>query len=139
MIEIVFVNQWLYTLLSGDATMTSLVGNRIYDSIAPVGVAFPLVLFNFQGGSDVSVVGGVRVMNSGLYQVKAVVQSGSNASALPIANRIDALLHRATGSAPGGLILASVREQPIAYPEVSKEGIQYRHLGGLYRVIAQGV
>lgn len=135
--EVVYADQWLYGLLSGDAPLTGLVGTRIHSYVAPEGVVFPYVLYAFQGGADVSVVGGVRIFNSGLYQVKAVGRTESLASLQVIANRLDTLLQRASGSVTGGIILACVRTQPLAYAEVSNQ-YQYRHLGGLYRIQVQG-
>lgn len=136
MMEIVYADQWLFAKLSGDATLTSLVGNRIKSYLAPAGTAFPYILYNWQGGTDVMVVGSYRVFNTGLYQVKAVGQGDSMSNIWPVAHRIDEVLHRASGTVTGGIILACVREQPIAYVENS-DGIRYNHLGGIYRVLCQ--
>ena len=50
-----------------------------------------------------------------------------------LADRIDELLHGVRGSIPGLSVLSCVREAPVAYAEI-ENGIQYRHLGGLYRL-----
>lgn len=137
MIETTLVDAWLYTKLSSDATITSLVAARIYGYTAPPTPTFPYIIFNHQGSADVSAVGGYRIFNSGVYQVKAVAQSTSAATAKTIADRIDTLLQRAYGTVTGGYVLGCVREQPLVYVEITN-GIQYRNLGGLYRIYVQG-
>lgn len=132
--EIVRVDEWLYSLLHGDP---ELAGVPVAAYVAKQGTAYPRVQFNFQGGSDVVAVGAIRIMLTGLWQVKAIVQAESYASVIPLVDRIDALLHGKQGQVSDGVILGCKREQPIAYVEES-DGLQYRHLGGLYRIEAQG-
>lgn len=135
--EVIRVNEWLYTVLAADSDVTDLVGTRIYDGLAPRGATYPVIIFNFLTGSDVMAVGSIRVMNSGLYQVKAVAQATSYADVSPVADAIDSALHRASGSVGDGAILACRREQPIVYIEQVND-LQYRHMGGLYRIQVQG-
>lgn len=136
--ETIRVGAWLYSVLSADSTLAGLVSTRIYSYLAPDGSALPFVTYSYQGGRDVIVIGGVRIMNSGLYQVKVVTQSNSMVGATEtIATRIDDLLTRATGTVTGAIILACVREQPIGYVENSN-GLRYNHAGGLYRIVASG-
>lgn len=138
MIETFRAEQWLYSLLSGDAGaggVNTLVGGRIYAYVAPSGAAFPLVVYSRQAGHDVMGVGTVRIMASELYQVK-VIGKGATVSfgaIKAVADRIDSLLQGASGSVVDGLILSCVREQAISYVENSGSDI-YSHLGGLYRI-----
>lgn len=132
--EIVRVDEWLYSILHGDPALANL---PVASYVAKAGMTLPRIQFNFQGGSDVGAVGAIRIMLTGLWQIKAIVQADSFAPAKPIADRIDTLLHGAAGAVADGVILGCVREQPIAYVEVDN-GLQYRHLGGLYRVYVQG-
>lgn len=137
MIETTLVESFIYDKLSSDATLTAAVGGRIYSYVAPARTATPYVVFNAQSpGFDVMGVGTARVMLNCLYQVKVVVQDASFSKATDAANRIDALLHGAMGYPSGGEVLGCVREGPLAYAEVS-DGIEYRHLGGLFRIWVQ--
>jgi len=136
MIEIARVLEWIYDTLSADSTLTGLVSTRIYDGLAPQGAAFPFVVFNHQGGSDLRGVGSERVFNNSLYQVKAVTKGGSFSSGATIADRIDALLQAASGTTSDGVILGCVREQAIMLIE-QQSGVEYRHVGGIYRIYAQ--
>lgn len=136
MIEVARGLLWIYEKLANDATLADLVDDRIYDGIAPEGAAFPYVVYSFQAGADTVVVGAARVLNSGLYLVKAVAETQSYSGPAEIADRIDDLLQAASGAADDGLILGANREQPIMYVEVV-DTIQFRHVGGLYRIFTQ--
>lgn len=136
MIEIARAMEFIHDTLAIDTTLTGLVGDRIYDGVAPEGTTFPYVVYNFQGGSDAVAVGAARVLNNSLFQVKAVAMAQSYIGPAEIADRIDVLLQAATGTAVDGLILGTNREQPIMYTEVVDK-TQYRHVGGLYRMFTQ--
>jgi len=49
---------------------------------------------------------------------------------------VDAVLHGASGTATDGTVIACVRERAFEMVEMT-DGVQYRHLGGIYRVLAQ--
>lgn len=138
MSELTLAGQWLYGVLAPDATLTPLIAGRVFDTVAQG--AFPCVVFQFQGGYDALGVGARRLQVNCLYVVKAIGQTASPLSLKPIADRVDLLLHR--HDAPvivGGVNLGYIgcyRVQPFAMSEVS-EGIQYRHVGGIYRLLAR--
>lgn len=134
--EIVLVDEWLAGVMAADSTLQALVSGRVSSYIAPQGTAFPHVVYNHMGSADVIAVGGYRILNSGLYQIKAITEGGSMATAKPIADRLDFLFHRTTGTVTGGAILACLREQPVAYVEIT-DGLRRNHLGGLYRIMVQ--
>lgn len=136
MIETARVEEWLYTLLSGDATLSAIVGSRVYGYVAPAGTTSPWVVFNYQSGHDVRGMGPARIMVSAQYQVKAVGQYDGFGMLKSVADRIDALMQGASGSVVDGQVLACVRQSPVAYVEVS-DGMQYRHLGGLYWIVVK--
>lgn len=127
---------WLYATLSGDSALAVLVGDRISGTLSGEPLATPYVTFLCQSTLDVNGVGGARISTDNLYAVKAVAQASSWDDVVPIANRISALLHRpnqVVTTAAGSL--TSVRQNLIQYPEVD-EGVQYRHLGAVFRIRA---
>ena len=130
------VEQWLYTVLSGDAALAALVSG-VYGYLAPQDATPPWVTFTHQAGTDVMGVGTARVMTSFLYQVKATGSGGSGAALKPIADRIDALLHGKSGTTADGRIISCVREQDLAMVEVDPSGVRWNHIGGIYRIQAQ--
>lgn len=133
MIETTRVDEWLKTTLAASAPLAVLVSTRIYGYVAPQGTVGNMVIYNWMGGSDLVAVGGYRALVNGLWQVKAVVQGLSFAPGEAIMDLVDGLIHRQTGSTSDSLILSCVRQSPVQYVETTN-GIQYRHLGGLYKI-----
>lgn len=146
-IETVIVDTWLASVLSMDATLSSLLAARpdvpskpgVYSDVTKQGAAFPYVLFQATDpGQDVVATGAIRVMVSTLYLVRGVIQGESYAGVLAqIASRIDVLLHKTSGPvAGGGTIVSCVRQSLFKLPE-TQNGISYRHLGGIFRINVQ--
>lgn len=141
-IELFRIEQWLVEVLAGDAVLTALLakhpdtGQCVYEYVAPKGALYPFVLYSHQGSHDVRGVGPGRIMVSAVYQVKVVGQGASMAALTAAADRLDTLLQGASGAVVDGAVLMCVRESPLAYAEVDS-GVQYRHLGGLWRILAQ--
>jgi hypothetical protein len=138
MSETLAAETWIYSVLSADATLASLVSTRIYSYAAPKESSFPVVVYGVQTPSlDIVTQPLVRIASRLRYQVKAVWQGNDFVSAGAISARIDALLQAASGSNSYGVVAACYRDMPISYLENDDEGVQYSHAGGLYRIIAQ--
>jgi hypothetical protein len=131
--------QWLQEVLAGDTGLVALLPKypganpSIYGYVAPDNAPYPVVIYSYHSGSDVYGSGTARIMSHLVYQVKAVGEGASFSTLGPIADRIDELLHGALGGVTGLSVLSCIREAPVAYAEI-ENGIQYRHLGGLYRL-----
>ena len=124
--------------LKDDPTMQSLlpqIGDRIFYGPAPQGTAYPLVRMEILSpGGDLIVLGGARVWASPLFLVYAAVNKPSTGSIEPIADRIDALLHNASGVVTNGVVWSVLRERPFDLPDTSAvPGIS--RLGGEYRML----
>jgi hypothetical protein len=132
--EILSAEKWLYTVLNND-TQLKAKAKGIYSGLVPSGTAFPLVYITLQRqDADLITNGAHRVWATLHYAVRAVDETGSWGSDLKtIANRIDAVLHAASGSSSEGTVYECVREQPFAIVEQA-DGRQFRHLGGLYQL-----
>jgi hypothetical protein len=128
--------EWLYATLSTDTALAALVSDRISGTLSPELLVMPYVTFLMQSSRDVSAVGGIRISTDNLYIVKAVAQTSTWDDLTPIASRIDYLIHR-PGSVmiEGGGSLTCTRERVHQLAEVD-EGLQYRQLGGVYRIRA---
>ncbi len=138
--ETVRTEAWLYGLLTADSELTTLVDSRVYSGAAPQGATLPYVIISHQSGRDVLGVGTTRIMSHLTYLVKAVGQCQSYVTLEPIADAIDKTLHGASGevaglNGAGAELLACTRTMTVAYAELDS-GVQYRHLGGLYRIVA---
>jgi hypothetical protein len=127
--EIVVAEQYIYGKLA------ALVGGRVYSGIAPATATYPLIVFQVQSpGADVTVIGGERIWADPLFLVRAVGKSASWSSVSATADAIDVALHNTSG----GAVVWCRRESPFSLIEVTDAGIQYRHLGGLYRLRVLG-
>ena len=129
------IDSWLYTTLHGDATLHALV-TGVFADVAPLQQAYPFVVFGLQDAGDVLTVNGVRIMTAATYQVRVVTDAESYSAITTAVERIDTLLHRASGSVSGGVIISCVREEPLRYTELQGSKL-YRHLGGLYQLQVQ--
>lgn len=145
--ELLGIDKWIVTTLATDAALFAIVGNRIFESLAPqidvdtengTAPVYPIVLFQMQSVSDSLGSGASRVMTSALFFVKVVGERGGYADLQAACDRIDALLHQAaitavTVGAETFTILGSCRERPVQYAEVIN-GVRFNYLGGLYRI-----
>jgi hypothetical protein len=130
------VDAWLDATLKADATLAALVGARVFpDDTAPAAVTFPYVRTQFLSGVSVSEIAGVRILETFVYLVEGIAQSGTWTSVQPVADAIYFALHRATGSVTGAQILSCVCEEEVRRAE-SDEGVRYRYLGWRCRIQA---
>ena len=112
---------------------------RVYDYFAPKTAKYPFIIVQCQQPPrDVRGVGISRVMVDTLYVVKAVAQTETWDDLKDIAHVIDLAMTSAEGSAVAdGLVFTAVREDQFSLVEV-ESGTQFRHLGGAYKMQAQG-
>lgn len=138
MAEVLSAEKWIYATLAADVTLTGLVSTRIYADRIPQDVAspFPCVVFSYLTGRDLRGVGTWRAWSNFLYIVRGVHETEDFSGSLKtIADRIDAVLHGASGSSSEGTVWAAWREEPYRMPEAT-DGRSIAHLGGIYRVLA---
>lgn len=145
MLDINLASYWIYSRLAGDAIITGIVGTRVYRDVAPQGAPLPCLVFQVQSSEDYNTSGVNRIFTTLTVVVKAIVKGASyGADAQTLAARADALLHNVNGGVSMTLPDTSIatgycwawRTRPFNLAEVS-DGVQYRHLGGVYRVHAQ--
>lgn len=141
---------WVYTTLLADADLADLLGGpdlaalRIVEGALPEDVPelvngdpIPWVTFTVIEPRDVSVVGMIQVMAEVQVQVRLTVRDASYARLLAPFSLVHQNLHaRANVPVSGGVILTSERVSSVQYPERAN-GLEYRHLGGLWRVHVQ--
>lgn len=124
MAELAAAESYVYGKLSG------LLSGRVFSGIAPSSATYPLIVFQVQSpGADVIVVGGSRIWAGPLILARVIGKTGSWSSISATADAIDAALHNTTG----GVVAWCIRESPFSLIEVT-DGVQFRHLGGLYRL-----
>ena len=131
--ETIPAETYLYNVLSGDSQLASYGITGYFNGSVPSLQAGPYILYTFISASDNTTMEGYRVNVPIRYIVRAVTQTRDYASLQAMADRIDALLHRSSGTAAGHSIDACVREAPYELIE-DRGDLQWRHLGGRYRI-----
>ncbi len=137
-----FVNElgatfgYIYDLLANDSAIIALVSDRIFRDIAPPTATLPYITFSLISSPDRNAIGARRrLFTRPLLLVKGMTEGTDERPADLIASAIDNALMGQNDLAPSDGIakLGVFREQPIAYVE-EEQGVQYRHVGGNYRI-----
>lgn len=127
-----FLNQAIYTRLSGATAVTSLLSGTtaIYALQAPEGATLPYTVFSIQAGGDVNDTNN-RLKN---LVVSVRAYATTNARAGSIDSQIDTALHLAPFSnVTGWTNIWLARETDIETVENPPTGSQVFMNGGLYR------
>lgn len=99
-------DRWLYTTITGDSVLQAIIGNRVYADVAPQGTAYPVVIITFVSSRHIGNISQDRVYDDELWQITAWDDDPSYATLEQIADRIRAILHKASGSG----VIAAVYE-----------------------------
>jgi hypothetical protein len=141
-LEAITVARWVYATLSTDPELQALLGgadapNRIkegtYSGAAPLWIVYTIL-----PPVDVKGVGMVQIASNVQFQVKVVGTGQSYTPLIPVYQRVHELLEARLAQEPvqGGIVLTSERVSGVMFPERAN-GIEYRHLGGLYETLTQ--
>lgn len=137
--ELARVEQWMYSTLVADATVTSIVDARVYADEAPQGATFPLVLFAHIGNVDVLRSGSNGRMAKVIYLVRAVGKGSSTSGDLmTVADRFDPLL-LVQNVTVNGVRIAYVQHDQHHIRKDSTDGIPMSYIGSYYLVFTQPV
>lgn len=146
-LEAAAADQWIFSTLSGDATLVSLLqaayggenppSPEFYSDAMPPDVIYPYVIWQLQTPvGDLMVTDGITVWSTMDFLVRVIDRGQSYATITPIYGRIHQLLHRASGSVALGVVGECLRLRPLKMPSID-DAIQYRILGGVYRLRVQ--
>lgn len=135
-LEVAAADEWLDSVLNGDATLSTLLsGNGFWNTQPEQQTPFPHGVFQMMSANDYAAVGAYRIWANLTYLVKVIGRTGNYDALNAAVARVDALLHRASGTAADGTVWSCVREQVIRMPE-DVSGDQFRHSGAMYRLYA---
>ncbi len=142
--EVVSGFEFITSTLRASSQWVTLSPGGVKRGRAPVGTVFPCTITAFQGGNDVIYANAVRAFIDALYQIKATGPTdpsfGSTQAVFDLAAAIDDAFGGDQGlkhiPVPGGYILSSYRQSPLQYDD-DTAGIQYTHIGGLWRIRVQ--
>lgn len=138
--EVVTAEAWIRATLIAATVPAALGGSapRLYSHVAPQGTAYPFVVWQLQApGDDLAIVNQHRVWADLVYAVQVVGRIGAWDDATvdlgALSAWADGALHNGSGNYSGGIVYDCTRERPVAFVETDGD-IQYRHLGGIYRL-----
>lgn len=136
--EEALIHNWINTTLKAYTDLTDIVGQNIFEDLAPDGTPFPYIIHQTQSPPRVvRGTGPVEVMVDGTFTVKAVNQSLSRESLADAVSAVRAALVTSELQTPtGGLVFVCLYERQVSYVE-GKGAEQTRHLGGEYRIQAR--
>jgi hypothetical protein len=122
--------------LNGDAALTNMLATTtsIYHRRAPLGAAFPYIIYNKQSGLSVWSFKGNPVANQ-MWLFKGVDNSESAAKAEDIDKRIGVVLTDPIMALSDGTLLFMKRETDVSYDEGSDPDYIIQHVGGIYRTL----
>lgn len=135
---VVAAERWLYSVLSGSAALTAVVGTRIYGHNVPPGTTYPLAYFTMPASADNLLTADANIVWSPLVYAVRVI--GKVESYVPLeagAAAIETALHKASGSNVSGVVCACIVEAPFVLMEIDRDGFELRHLGSLARLYVQ--
>jgi len=121
------------TKLTGTSSVTSLLATAasVFNVQIPDGYAFPVIVFNWQGGGDLNDT--PTRAKEPLYQIKAI-SSVSMYQAGQIDDALDAVLHNVALTVSGWTNYWIARESDVRYGELTPAGHYFYHSGGIYRI-----
>lgn len=131
------VRQAIYERLN-TAAVTGLLANgsaSIFHAVAPPTGNFPLLIFSKQSGTMVDRSGG-DAFKDGLWLVKGVARAASSSAAEDIDKAAHDRLQFHKLSITGADTMFLARQSDVEYTETSGD-TQFRHVGGLYRLVTQ--
>lgn len=126
--------QWLYERLNGDAALLTAAPGGVHAENAPTGTEYPFVGFQLQGASDLMYNSGRRVWADTLWLITVTDRAGDDSALMATAlDRIDAVLHLASGDVGDAHVVSCHREGIFSQPTV-EAGVQYRRRGAFWRI-----
>lgn len=140
MIESTRAAQFLYTTLSGDATLQAVPIGGVFRGMAQVPttgtVATPYIVFNQQSSVDVMVQNATRLWSNMTFQVVAVAPATQATLAQTAADRFDSILTKTYASGDDYEVMFTNRESAILLDELVN-GKMWTRIGGIYRFLVR--
>jgi len=126
----------IYAVLN-HASVTSLATGGVHRAKAPLGTAYPYVVFTPEPAPGLGDVLTGEAWLDMAWDVKVIDKSDSAAAADAAYAAVHARLQDATLSIAGHSLMYCRRRGLIAYDEDGEGGVTYQHVGGRYRIMAQ--
>ncbi len=116
-------DSWLYSKLTGDATLKTYIDSRVYVDIAPAKTTYPFIVITPVSLISVTEMSVERVMDNELWQVSIFTDKPSYSTLGTIADQVRSVLHKSTGTNIIGCAFEGARR--MSYVE---EGRVYKQI-----------
>lgn len=100
-------DRWLYTQLTTDAQLATVLGGRVFVDEAPLNTQYPLAIMTRVIARQVGNWSADRVMDDELWQIAVWTNQNNYTSIESIADRIYTVLHKASGTGVIGCVFES--------------------------------
>lgn len=138
--DVLTADKWIYATLKASSTLNAQIGGssnpRIYGELAPSSATYPLIILKQMSARPVLGVGSSLIMFNEIWLVKAVDKATTETALGAILNAVRTSLHKASGTATGGVIIGCTEEGSVRYSE-AVAGIIYKHFGLTFRLYSQ--
>lgn len=124
------------TMLTGNASVTGFVGDKVFADLAPDDTPYPFVVYSLSTSTDLYVIGGVRVWSDVEILAKVYIRGTTYEPLRPIVRALDEAFSSSTVTTTGGQVMSARRIRQYAAVEEYESG-QLRALGGYYKFFAQ--
>lgn len=147
--ELIGLDAFVVQQLSGDPTLSGLVGSRVYAEVAPqvdpatqVAPVYPLIVFSIPSSVDTNAYDQRAIVRATL-RVLTIGEGGGYADIAPVDARVQALLQHppVTPVVVGGVtynILGGFRTNAYQYMQI-ENGVRYNYLGGDFYYLLSAV
>lgn len=132
----------IVTLLLADATLTDMVGARIYDAV-PESLLDPYIVVSgwSEGSNDTLEDGDAGIGSEAVITIDAFTDDARASAGFKkvqtIADRVKILLHGQPLTIDGWVLVVIEHEDTIVMPDEDEAGRPKRHSSSTYRVIAE--
>ncbi len=127
--------RFIYTNLQADPELQALVSSRIHRGAVPQGGQFPAVIYALIApGMTLTAIGGEQVWGRPVFKVVGAHETSDGLDLEPIADRIDAVLHNASGTTDaGGYVYSCQNLRPFELIETTGQS-EFQQLGAEYGI-----
>jgi len=140
--EEVHTAEWIVSRLESDTgagglfdPAAALKPTGVYYQLIQEGRELPAIRFHIQDSRDIRIIGSERILVRLDWYVLLVNEGLEVAPLLPLVDRLDTRLHKASGETSTLRVEACLRINPFSIIEPDDSGVQYRHVGGVYRTM----
>lgn len=148
--EDVAAESWALNTLATDGILSGVLSGRWYPDVAPgkdpdtgLPPEYPFGIISLHATTDGMAMGRERIWAKPLLFVRVIGQDGGYGEVVPLADRADAILHKAASASvtigdTEYKIQDSHRERSFHH-SWAEDGVQYFMAGGFYRMLSSAV